>query len=36
MGFEKKGEVWMIGRENMRYREMWNIIVKIIGGPLGS
>jgi len=31
MGFEKKGEVGMIGRENMRYREKWNMI----GGPPG-
>jgi len=31
MGFERKGEEGLIGNENLRYREKWNLI----GGPPG-
>jgi len=31
MGFERKGEEGLIGKENLRYRERWNLM----GGPPG-
>jgi len=31
MGFEKKGEIWLLGKENLKHRDMWNMI----GGPPG-